>query len=134
MPWSRLTLLRAHRVEAGLLLIIEQIVEPGERRTHALRRIEHPNRCQRRVRWAGVPQVLGRFRGGVPEFVQGLALPLIGAVFLCDPAHRLLTKHAGSLTSADESLALRLRPSAALGRPARLLPHFIETALLLVVQ
>src|SRR6266516_6983388 len=101
MPWSRLTLLRAHRVEAGLLLIIEQIVEPGERRTHALRRNEHrletlchrvepPNRCQRRVRWAGVPQVLGRFRGGVPEFVQGLDLPLIGADLLIDPANRLL--------------------------------------------
>src|SRR6266487_640222 len=120
MPWSRLTLLRAHRVEAGLLLIIEQIVEPGERRTHALRRNEHrletlchrvepPNRCQRRVRWAGVPQVLGRFRGGVPEFVQGLALPLIGADLLIDrPMYQAglaglayLRRGAVSLLNAD---------------------------------
>src|SRR6266700_3721043 len=41
MPWSRLTLLRAHRVEAGLLLVIQRIIEPGKRRTHDISGLQH---------------------------------------------------------------------------------------------
>src|SRR5205085_9417195 len=94
---------------------------------------EPRNGIYRCVRRAGILQLFRGFRGGVPEFVQSLALPLIRADLLLDPANHLFSKHARSLTGADAGLALRLR-SFARRRLAQPLPHFVEIPLLLVVE